>query len=125
MSNEGNKLGPVDAFSEMFKKHLESSNYNLLINNLILLRNVLKQGVKDSHLDAEAEAAIRQVEETWDAVNVGCGCTRNKRLETATSTTVNYLNSEIGKSALNKIKSGYNLNSLNIKIPDPSFECKI
>lgn len=124
MSTKG-KLAPVDAFSDMFKKHLEHSNFDLKINNLILLRNVLKQGVKDGHLDATDETSIRNIEETWEAVNVGCGCTRNKRLTTASTSTINFLSSDTGKAILNKLKIGYDLKSFSVDIPDPSFKCEI
>ena len=125
MSTQGNKLGPVDAFSDMFKKHLETSDFNLKINNLILLRNVLKQGLKDGHLDSSDETLIKNIEETWNAVNVGCGCTRNKRIATATTTTTNFILSDTGKTTLNKLKVGFGLNSLLIDIPDPVVKCEV
>jgi len=122
---QSKRLGPVDAFSDMFKKHLKASDHNLIINNLILLRNVLKQGIKDSHLSAADEVGIRGIEETWDAVNVGCGCTRNKRLDTATTTTTNFISSDAGTALLGKLKAAYSLKSLVVDISTPALKCEV
>lgn len=123
--SDQNKIGPVNAFSDMFKKHLEKSNRNLLINNLVLLRNVFKQAALDSHLEEREEAKIRNMEEIWETLNKGCGCTRNKRIGDALKATIDFVSSDEGKAILRKIKTAFNLNSLIIDIPDPVFKCEI
>ena len=118
-------LSPVDAFSDMFVKHLQHANFNLNINNLILLRNVLKQAIKDSHLDAADESKIQPIEEIWEKVNVGCGCTRTKRVDEAMKATINFISSGDGAAMLSKIKTAYNLNTLTVDIIEPPYKCEV
>tara|TARA_Y100001973_G_C5200744_1_gene337400 strand:+ start:1178 stop:1564 length:387 start_codon:yes stop_codon:yes gene_type:complete len=117
MSEELPKLHPVPAFSNMFKQHLEKSGYNLSITNMVLFRNVLKEGIKEGHLDSDDETTLRQIEEQWEALNKGCGCTRAKRQVAVEESTQSFANSDKGKAMFGKIKTGFGLNSIQINVP--------
>ena len=116
MSEELPKLHPVPAFSNMFKQHLEKSQYKLSITNVILLRNVLKEGIKEGHLDSNDESKLRAVEEQWESLNKGCGCTRSKRLVAVEEAMSSFIASEATQAMFNKIKNGFNLNSIEVHV---------
>ena len=116
---EENRLEITDMFEGMFKKHLENTNNDLVINNLVLLRNVLKLVAKGSDLEEADVRSLERVEGFWRALNKGCGCTKDKRIEEANGETIRFASSDQCKSILTKVKSIYELSSLNIDIPTP------
>ena len=118
-------LEPVEAFTSMFKNHLEKSQGNLLINNFILLRNVLKQAAKDSFFEEPELLRLRNIEELWQGLNKGCSCTKAKRTKDVSEGTSQFILSEGGKAMLAKVKGAYLLNSLKVDIPEPRIECDI
>ena len=119
------QMQPINVFPEMFKKHLERSDYSLSINNFILLRNILKLAVSESHLDESEESKINETEERWTVVGKGCGCTKDKRFKTAIDSTVNFISSDGGKEVLGKVKTAYQIKTLLIDLPDPVVKFEI
>ena len=115
-------MEPVEAFTSMFFTHLERADNNLIINNFVLLRNVCKQALKDSHLDHGDLELIRPVEELWGTLNRGCSCTKSERTKRAVEAITQFALSSEGKGVLRKVKQGYNLQSLKIDIPEPEIK---
>ena len=76
---EGNILMLTDMFEDMFKKHIQQVDYNLSINNFVLLRNALKLAAKESDLPESEVKALEVVEGRWASLSKGCGCTKDKR----------------------------------------------
>jgi len=125
MPEEDNTMKLANVFLEMLEKHLKSTDYNLVINNFILFRNILTQARDDSVLSEEEKKKSSKLEALWDDLNRGCSCTRNKRMQDAIKSTEEFVFSEEGKSSLQKIKSFYKLNSLAVNIPEPVIKCDI
>lgn len=119
------RLEPVDAFTTMFFQHLERVNFNLVINNFILLRNVFKQAVADSHLNESEATRIKDIEELWVGLSKGCSCTKNQRMKEVAEGTSKFVLSDEGRGILRKIKSAYNINNFKIEIPEPTIECEV
>jgi len=120
-----NTLQPVDMFEEMFKKHLESTDYNLSINNFVLLRNVFKLAAKGELLDEAEKKSILEIEERWGSLNKGCSCTKSKRTDEVIKVIVDFALSERGRAIFVKIKPAFKLNTLNVDIPEPPVKYEI
>jgi hypothetical protein len=120
MSEELPKLHPVAAFSNMFKQHLEKAGYNLSITNSVLLRNVLKEAIKEGYLDSADESKIRAIEEQWEGLNKGCGCTKAKRLVGVEEATHSFIASHEASAIFVKIKDGFGLKSIKVNVPTSS-----
>ena len=125
MPEEQPHMKPVNVFFDMLKKHLENTDYHLVINNLVLLRNILTQAKDASAFDDKENSAVSKIEALWADLNKGCSCTKNKRTQQAIKTTNEFVFSDLGKSCFQKIKSFYKLNSLKIDIPEPVIKCDI
>ena len=122
---EGNILMLTDMFEDMFKKHIQQVDYNLSINNFVLLRNALKLAAKESDLPESEVKALEVVEGRWASLSKGCGCTKDKRTKEATDETAKFASSEVCKSILNKVKSTYKLNKIAVDIPDSALKYEI
>tara|TARA_Y100000593_G_scaffold49908_1_gene94031 strand:+ start:2294 stop:2674 length:381 start_codon:yes stop_codon:yes gene_type:complete len=119
------KLEPVDAFTTMFFQHLKTVDYNLIVNNFILLRNLLKQAIRDSHLNEAEISQVKSIEESWVSLNKGCSCTKNQRMKGIAEETSRFVLSQEGRKIFEKIKSSYEIKILRIEIPEPVIECEI
>lgn len=118
-------MQPVEAFTSMFHTHLENADGNLVINNFILFRNVLKQAAKDSYLDESEVNRFRSIEELWASLNKGCSCTKNERMKKVAEATAQFALSEEGRAMLLKVKEAYSMTSLAVDIPEPNIKCNI
>ena len=122
---EGNILELTDMFVDMFKKHIRQVDYNLSINNFVLLRNALKLAAKESDLPEPELKTLELIEGRWASLGKGCGCTKDKRMQEAVAETVKFASSAECKSILDKVKSIYKLNKVFVDIPDSGLKYEI
>tara|TARA_B100000809_G_C14945051_1_gene461840 strand:- start:19 stop:399 length:381 start_codon:yes stop_codon:yes gene_type:complete len=123
--SEENILMLTDMFVDMFKKHIQQVDYNLSINNFVLLRNALKLAAKESDLPELEIKTLESIEGHWASLSKGCGCTKDKRMKEATDETAKFASSEACKSILNKVKSTYKLNKIIVDIPASALKYEI